>query len=388
MVNSGLNGDSAHRDPAASGRDIYIYKFAERILEDDHTGVVLCDSGFRILEISPMVCSVFGGERKGIIGQSVWTWLAGLPSLAPAFWADLLEGRSFRNRRFTWGNGEGRRELTLEGGTLRDGGAAIGSYLLFQDVTHLMQLEEQVRRSDRLKMIGQVAAGTAHEIRNPLTAIKGFMQLLGKALAERDMNRELEYVGIVLSELDRVNSLVNEFLLLSKPKEVRLVPVYLGALFGEMLPMLHSDAILYDVNLNYEPADNLPPVYADKEMLKQVFLNLGKNAIEAMGTGGTLVIKERGPLPGGREVSVEIRDNGPGIAEELLERVFDPFFTTKEQGTGLGLSICQRIVHELGGRIGVKSGPGGTTFTVSLPMAAFARGKKVSGGGALPFHDV
>jgi signal transduction histidine kinase len=276
----------------------------------------------------------------------------------------------------------------LEGGALRDGTEEIGRYMLFQDVTHLMLLEEQIRRSDRLKMIGQVAAGTAHEIRNPLTAIKGFIQLLHKALSERDMNRELEYVGIVLSELERVNELVNEFLLLSKPKEVRLVPVHLGKLFREMLPMLQNEAILHNVTLSYEPLENSPYVFADKEMLKQVFLNLGKNAIEAMGNGGSLIIRERSAFPGAEEVSVDVCDNGPGISEELLERIFDPFFTTKEQGTGLGLSICQRIVHEFGGKIGVQSGSGGTMFTVTLPTAAVAKSRKVVCGGALPLDDV
>jgi len=384
-----MNGQPGQRGrEVLSQREIYIRKLAERLLEDDHTGVILFGPDLRIIEVSPMVCSIFGGNRNDLLGQNAFRWLESLSVQLPSVVLKLDKGESFRNQRLTWGSGERRRELMLEGGALRDGTEEIGRYMLFQDVTHLMLLEEQIRRSDRLKMIGQVAAGTAHEIRNPLTAIKGFIQLLHKALSERDMNRELEYVGIVLSELERVNELVNEFLLLSKPKEVRLVPVHLGKLFREMLPMLQNEAILHNVTLSYEPLENSPYVFADKEMLKQVFLNLGKNAIEAMGNGGSLIIRERSAFPGAEEVSVDVCDNGPGISEELLERIFDPFFTTKEQGTGLGLSICQRIVHEFGGKIGVQSGSGGTMFTVTLPTAAVDKSRKVVCGGALPLDDV
>ncbi|MCC3377616.1 ATP-binding protein [Cohnella sp. REN36] len=368
-------------------QDKYAKRFAERMLADEGTGVLLLDADFRIVEANPMVCCVFDSARSDLIGMTVEA-LFELCSVPPPFGRSLLSGEAFRNRRMVWGEGDRTRELMLDGDVLRDDAETIGAYVLFRDVSELMVLEEQVRRADRLKMIGQIAAGTAHEIRNPLTAIKGFMQLLLKSLTERCMGREQEFVAIVLSELDRVHELVNEFLLLSKSKETRLEPIRIGRILQEMLPMLRNEAMLHDIALRYEPRPDLPLVLADKEMLKQVFLNLGKNAIEAMGKGGSLIIRERrGDVRHG-QVSVDICDTGTGIPPELVDRVFDPFFTTKEQGTGLGLSICQRIVHDLGGHIDVTSSSEGTVFTVSVPFVGLQSAGMASGGGALPLDDV
>jgi signal transduction histidine kinase len=261
------------------------------------------------------------------------------------------------------------REMMLDGDVLQDNGVLYGAFILFRDVSHLMKLEEQIRRSDRLKTIGQIAAGTAHEIRNPLTAIKGFMQLLNKALSERQMSKEQEFVGIVLSELERVNDLVSDFLLLSKPKEIKQMSLRIGNVLQEILPIIRNEALLYNVNVLYYPKQNSLPILADKELLKQVFLNLGKNAIEAMNEGGTLIFRECSPPDRPGRISVEICDTGTGISPEELEKVFDPFFTTKPQGTGLGLSVCQRIIHDMGGSIDVFSDAGGTQFTVWLPCA-------------------
>lgn len=356
-------------------------------MDGENFGLLLLDCDFRIVEASPMVCAILEREREALLGYEAGRIFRKLPSPLPVD-RSLIRGGSFRNRSYTWRSGERKHEWMLDGDLLCDEGKAIGAYIVFRDMTHLHELEEQVRRSDRLKMIGEVAAGTAHEIRNPLTAIKGFIQLLQRTLIEREMNRELDYIEIVLTELERVNALVGEFLLLSKPKKVELLPFRLGKLFEEMLPMLRNEALMHNVALHYESRPDLPPVFADKEMLKQVFLNLGKNAIEAMEQGGSLIIRERRGRSGAGEVTVDVCDTGPGIPEERLERIFDPFFTTKEQGTGLGLSICQRIVHELGGRLGVKSGAGGTIFSVTIPTAAGSGQELVASGGALPSDDV
>ncbi|MBB6675567.1 PAS domain-containing sensor histidine kinase [Cohnella nanjingensis] len=378
---TGRNAEARNR------QDRYVKRFAERMLADEATGVLLVDADFRIVEVNPMVCEVFDSARADLIGLTVEGWNERMSVPLPLE-RSLLAGETFRNRKLVWGTGDRMRELMLDGDVLQDGDETIGAYVMFRDVSQLTMLEEQVRRSDRLKMIGQIAAGTAHEIRNPLTAIKGFMQLLQKSLTEQRMAREQEFVTIVLSELDRVHELVNEFLLLSKSRETKFEPVRLGRILQEMLPMLRNEAMLHDITLRYEPRNDLPLVLADKEMLKQVFLNLGKNAIEAMGKGGSLVIRERRGDPRLGQVSVDICDTGGGIPAELLDRVFDPFFTTKEQGTGLGLSICQRIVHDLGGHIDVASSSAGTVFTVSIPFVGVRGSGMASGGGALSLDDV
>jgi two-component system, sporulation sensor kinase E len=350
-------------------QDQYIERFARRFLGLEGIGVLLLDSEFRIVEISDMICSVFGCSRADMLEKTAEQWFEELSLFPVPFDRSLLTGGAFRNRVLNWSQDKRNHELLLEGEGLRDDGVLSGAFVIFRDVSYLMTLEEQIRRSDRLKVIGQIAAGTAHEIRNPLTAIKGFMQLLDKTLTERSMNRELEFVQIMLSELERVNDLVSDFLLLSKPKEIKHVPIRIGNVLREILPMIRNEAMLYNVMVHYDPKSELLPIFADKELLKQVFLNLGKNAIEAMSEGGTLIIRECSQPDQSGRIAVEICDTGKGIPTDVLEKVFDPFFTTKPQGTGLGLSVCQRIVHDMGGSIEVYSDEKGTQFTVWLPYA-------------------
>mgnify|MGYP001229632368 FL=1 len=363
-------------------------RLLESILEDENTGVLLLDSKLRITEASSVICRMLRKNRMELLNLTLEEAVRDSGEAPFPIDADLLEGVAFRGRSYSIGSGRNRREWLLDGSPLWNGGRVIGANVMFRDVTQVIQLEEQIRHSDRLKMIGEVAAGTAHEIRNPLTAIKGFMQLLSKSLSDREMHREQDFVQIVMSELERINSLVNDILLLSKPKEVKLSPVRIGSIIKDMLPMLRNEAVMRSVLLHYESWPDGPLILADKEMLKQVFLNLGKNAIEAMGTGGVLTIRERREAASATEVTVDIIDTGPGIDRDHLERIFDPFFTTKEQGTGLGLSICRRIVHEMGGGIQVSTGPDGSVFTITIPVMARSDSRMAGLGGALPFDVV
>jgi len=370
-------------------RERFIRQFVNRFLTLEGIGVLLLDSEFRVVEVSEMIGSFFGFARADIVNKTVEEWFEAADLRPYPFDRSLLEGRAFRNRVLDWKQGPFSRKLMIDGEALEDNGERTGAFILFRDVSHQMVLEEQIRRSDRLKTIGQIAAGTAHEIRNPLTAIKGFMQLLNKSLNDRAMDKEQGYVGIVLSELERVNDLVSEFLLLSKPKEVKQDWMEIGRVVQEIMPMIRNEALMYNVTVLYQPQPGLSPILADKELLKQVFLNLGKNAIEAMGEGGTLIIREHGDPGGSDKMAVEFIDTGPGIPPDVQDKVFDPFFTTKPQGTGLGLSVCQRIVDDLGGTIEVSSDEQGTEFTVWLPCAAIRGEKEIgAGGGAPPCDDV
>ncbi|WP_123042792.1 two-component system sensor histidine kinase NtrB [Cohnella candidum] len=353
-------------------REKFTRLFADRFLAGDSTGVLILDADFRIVEMSDMICQLFRSGRAEWFGRPAEEWFEEAGWTSHPFDRSLLRGRVFRNRSLKWGEGERRLTLMLDGDVLQEGGIGdiVGAFVLFRDVSHLVMLEEQIRRSDRLKTIGQIAAGTAHEIRNPLTSMRGFMQLLEKSLSDRDMVKEHGFVTIMLSELDRVNELVSEFLLLSKPKEVHLASMRAGAVLQEILPVICNEAIMYGVTVQYDPKPGLPAIWVDKEQLKQVFLNIAKNAIEAMSGGGTLIIREKYGQDKPGRLAVLIRDTGPGIPPDVRERIFDPFFTTKHQGTGLGLSICQRIVHDLGGHIEVASDAGGTCFTVWLPLSA------------------
>lgn len=346
-----------------------LQQFSGTFLKDVNLGVILINTEFRLMDISDMACRILGVNRENIIAKPMDDVFSAVPIEHQLVQRTILDGVVVRNHAISWTNNQERYELLMDSNLLKDHtGATVGAYVIFKDVSNLRSLEEQVQRSDRLAMIGQIAAGTAHEIRNPLTSIKGFMQVLKKTLYERGMEKEYGYTGIMLTEIDRINELVSEFLLLSKPKNITFDQVDMSTVLREILPIINNEAILHGVTVQYQSSFETPKVVADRELLKQVCLNICKNGIEAMVAGGILTITERIDQVEQR-VNVEIHDTGPGIPAFLIDKIFDPFFTTKENGTGLGLSVCQRIIHDIGGNIRVSSKGFGTTFTVSIPFS-------------------
>jgi PAS domain S-box-containing protein len=353
--------------PVQQGLNL-LQQFAGTFLRDVNLGVILMNTHFELIDISDMACRVLGLVKEEVINRPVEQIFANMPAEHQLVHRNILEGMVVRNHAISWTNNQERYELLVDSNVLRDeNDQVVGAYIIFKDVTNLRSLEEQVQRSDRLAMIGQIAAGTAHEIRNPLTSIKGFLQMMRKTMHELGMERECGYTEVMLTEINRINELVNEFLLLSKPKNVTYVAVDISQVMRDILPIINNEAILHGVIVHYESADKLPPVIADRELLKQVFLNICKNGIEAMGDGGHLTLTERVD-DDERKVSFDIHDTGPGIPMFVIDKIFDPFFTTKAEGTGLGLSVCQRIIHDIGGQIRVSSKGFGTTFTVSIPF--------------------
>jgi two-component system, NtrC family, sensor histidine kinase HydH len=238
----------------------------------------------------------------------------------------------------------------------------------------------QMQERDRLAALGQMAAGLAHEIKNPLGAIKGAAQLLGE---EHDGTRldasSQEFVGIILEEVERLDRVVGSVLDYARPSQGNPGLVDINGVVRRTLQLLSSErreGLCIDTRL----ADELTPVRADPEQLRQVLINLVRNAVQAMSGRGTLLVttvQRRGYRPGwsgrnagGDWVEIAVRDEGPGITPQILESLFVPFFTTKHRGTGLGLAISQRLIASMGGRILVASQPGeGSTFSVVLPAA-------------------
>lgn len=226
------------------------------------------------------------------------------------------------------------------------------------------RLEEQVQRADRLSLIGEMAAGMAHEIRNPLMAIRGFAQLQGEESASQEQK---EYNEIIVREVDRMNQLIEQLLYFSRPTLARLNDVNIGEVLKNTLILVDmrakSSRTLFAVDLQAD----LPPVRANEEQLEQVFLNILINAIQAIPQEGLVRIVSR-HYPDLSQVQVAVTDSGSGIAPEDMDKLFDPFFTTKETGTGLGLSVAQHIMEIWGGAITVDSAPGkGSTFTLIFP---------------------
>jgi two-component system, NtrC family, sensor histidine kinase HydH len=229
---------------------------------------------------------------------------------------------------------------------------------------HLRHAEMEVRRSERLAALGQLTAGLAHELRNPLGTIRASAEMLTKTLpGDQEVDREL--AGFILSEVDRTNSLVTRFLEFARPVHLRMAPANVNELLDRSVAELArlQPPLGVTVHKNYAP--DVPPIEMDSELMERVFTNLICNAAEASAAGGTVTLKTRASAHG---VEVSVLDRGMGITPQERENIFNPFFTTKQNGVGLGLAIVSKIVDEHGGRIDVDSEPGqGSVFRVLLP---------------------
>lgn len=229
----------------------------------------------------------------------------------------------------------------------------------------IMEIEDQLRQADRLTALGELSAGMAHEIRNPLGSIRGTAEILRDALPED--NRFTEFAGILVSEADRLNKVVEDFLDFARPGSGTQKVFQIGTVLQEVLQFSHQQAKKRNVQIHWYEQD-LPFVIGDAGQFKQVFLNLILNAIQAMKHGGDLWIESI--ITDCGKIQLSFKDSGTGIAPEDLDKVFNPFFTTKTGGTGLGLAITYRIIQNHCGSIKVENRPeGGAEFTLTLKPA-------------------
>ena len=256
-------------------------------------------------------------------------------------------------------------------------GVLEGAVLVLHDMTRVRELEDAVKRADRLSMLGTLAAGLAHEIKNPLGGIKGAAQLLAMELGDNPGLQE--YPRVMVREVDRVNTIIEELLNLGNPRQLERGPVNLGQVLNDIV-LLQQEA-LADKGIRFvlhlDPS--IPPIVGDPDLLTQLFLNLIKNAGEAIEQRGQIEITTRVASESHRNrpdsrpqpmIRVEIADSGKGITAEELERIFTPFYSTKAGGSGLGMAICQKIVSDHDGLLKVESAPGqGTTVNVALPLS-------------------
>jgi two-component system sensor histidine kinase HydH len=263
---------------------------------------------------------------------------------------------------------------------------------------------EHIRERDRLAVLGEMSAGLAHEIRNPLGAIKGAAQYLDPSSVGEDTS---QFLKIIIEEVDRLNQVVDQFLDYSRPFQAQKDPTDINRIILQTTRLLSTSLAERSIELKLELQSDLPLVDANAPQLTQVFFNLLNNALEAMPEGGQLIVRSKlrsggfGSWSGLRRltgaVEVQVVDTGRGIPLPEQERLFVPFFTTKEHGTGLGLSISQRIVEHHGGEIRVRSKEGeGSTFSVVLPYPTDTtapaegleeKGKKAASSNDLPFPD-
>jgi two-component system sensor histidine kinase HydH len=241
----------------------------------------------------------------------------------------------------------------------------LGNVLLFKDLTEVRSLRREVARSQRLASVGRLAAGVAHEIRNPLSSIKGFATYFKERYPDRPDDQQT--ADIMIKEVDRLNRVVGQLLEFAKPVSVKPKPISLQALLNDSIKLIKDRAAEKGISVQTQNNTQVDEARIDPDRINQVLLNLYLNAIDSMESGGELKV-EISSDGQHRDIVIRISDTGRGISRENLSKIFEPYFTTKSTGTGLGLAIAHNIVAAMGGQITVKSAPGrGTNFSVILP---------------------
>ena len=261
--------------------------------------------------------------------------------------------------------------VALSASSLRnEEGERTGTVLLFQDLREIEELKEAVERERHLASLGRLAAGVAHEVRNPLSSLKGFAQFFRSKFAPG--SEEERYSDIMIEEVERLDRVVHELLDFARPVTPDRAPVSANTLVEEALSLVSEDAQFRSVEIDARLAEGLPDVFVDSLQMRQALLNVLLNALEAMPEGGRLTIETSGN--GGEDappaVTISVSDSGVGMSEDEVSKLFEPFYTTKPKGTGLGLTVVSRVLEQNGGRISVRSVKGeGTIFSLVLPVA-------------------
>jgi len=244
-------------------------------------------------------------------------------------------------------------------------GEMVGAIVVFRDLTEIKKMRENMRYKDRLASLGELTAGIAHEIRNPLAGIKTTAQALKAEFDPQDP--KCEYLEKIIKEINRTNSLLQELFIFARPQKPQFMPYDVTKILERVLSMQEKSIEEKEVKIKKDYAPDIPMLLLDPNQIYQVFLNLILNAVQAMPQGGDLTLSAK--REGETWVSIIIEDTGVGMSPEVKAKLFDPFFTTKSMGTGLGLAISYRIIQEHGGMVGVESKPSqGAKFTIRLPL--------------------
>jgi two-component system nitrogen regulation sensor histidine kinase GlnL len=347
----------------------------EDIIENLAEGVIGVDLERKVTVFNQSAEKMAEASRSSVMGRPVEDVFGPGSRLVEMLTKTLREGRPIAEyeemlkRRFSGDLPVGITTSQVFG---TDGGLS-GAVALVKDLSGVKSLEAGSLRKERLAYLGALAANIAHEIKNPLSGIRGAAQLLSRRIKDERLN---EYMDVIVREADRLNGILNEVLGLARPSRARKRPMNVHKVLDSVvLLMREGDGPLFIKG--YDPS--LPDVLGDPNRLTQVFLNIVKNAKEAAAKKGEIRITTRmitefhlagEGCPAGKMASIEIRDNGRGIRHEDLEKVFTPFYTTKPGGSGLGMAISLKIIKEHGGLLKMDSTPGrGTTVSVWLPIA-------------------
>ena len=335
--------------------------FSDNVIENMPSGLIAINLDHEITSMNK--------TAKDILGNDVSHWLPPLIELI-----DNQASKSYViSQEITLAAAQGKTHyrsigLDITASPIRDYGNQITGFLfLFKDLTQIKELKKQVETNRRLAAIGKLAAGVAHEIRNPLSSIKGFATYFSKRYEKNSSDKETAQV--MVKEVERINRSITQLLEFAKPMKIEKKPVDINDLINHSLKLVHHDIVQKKIQAKIDINVKTPVIHTDGDRMNQVLLNLYINAVQAMEESGKLEISVQDKEQEGL-IEIRIKDHGEGIDKDSLDLIFDPYFTTRSTGTGLGLSIVHTIIENLQGSIRVKSTKGkGTCFIINLPIA-------------------
>ena len=340
--------------------------YTQHVVDSMANGLISLDAQGGIVTVNRQACRMFGlssGEEAQGKPLSDIVTLHDVDLLKT-----LAQGERLLEKELSATTAAGQTlPLSISASALRGGaGEHLGAVLLLRDLSDVKALQEQVQRTERLASVGRLAAGVAHEIRNPLGSLKGFLQYFQRKLPLNDQDKA--YLSVMMNEVDRLNTVVSNLLEFARPKEPVFEDAQIADMLDHVLTLLHRDCEAKRLRLFREWPDALPLLRLDHDQITQVLLNILLNAIQATEPGGEIhvsaaILNEMNML------EIAVRDTGVGIAADDLPHIFDPFFSTKKQGNGLGLAIAHTIIEQHRGEMLVESECGrGSTFRIRLPL--------------------
>ena len=312
----------------------------------------------RYIDVNDSFCSFLGYTREEAIGRTaqelnIWPNPADIDNLKQT----ILDGEPVRNFEFSFRTKSGDTRVGLLSAEILNIYDEQFFINTIADTTELNKYEQEMARLAQLNLVGEIAASIGHETRNPMTTVRGFLQLL---MEKEDYKPDKEFFDLMIEELDRANSIITEFLSLAKNKKVDLKINNLNSIIENLFPLIRASAFAADKYVKVEMGE-IDSLYLDEKEMRQMILNIVQNGFEAMPAGGKLTIKT---YMDKNQVVLSVHDEGKGIKSDIFNKIGTPFTTTKENGTGLGLSVCYSIAQRHNANIEVDTGPNGTTFYI------------------------
>lgn len=358
--------DVSERKKAESALRLSEERFAKAFNISPITMSITTIEDGRFIDVNESFCRVVGFTYEEILGKN---------ALDTGFWADmadrnqiiqkLLMKQSVREEEITFYRKNGEPRIGLLSVEIINIDSEPHSCLLsiLKDVTENKQMEIEMARLDRLNLVGEMAASIGHEIRNPMTTVRGFLQILSE---KEEYESDRTFFNLMIEELDRANAIITEFLSLARNKMLELKSINLKSLLNNIFPLIQANAMLQGKDIELETTGEVPDLLLDEKEIRQLIHNLIHNALDATPPGGKVRIRL---FWEDEYVVLSIQDQGAGIDPKIFDKLGTPFFSTKEEGTGLGLAVCYGIADRHNAAIDIETGPEGSTFMVIFPVS-------------------